>query len=198
MPDRTAELRAALEEPARLGILGADIDAAIGHARQFAPALRPARRLVDLGSGSGVPGLVLAVDDAALEVVLLDASERRTDLLRRTVGRLGLADRAEVVCRPAEVFGRDLSHRGAFDAVVARAFGPPAVVAECGAPLLRLGGQLLVSEPPDGGSGRWPEVGMTELGLRQDAGPLLHLASFTLVEACPERFPRRRLRPPLF
>jgi len=198
MPDRTAELRAALEEPARLGILGADIDAAIGHARQFAPALRPARRLVDLGSGSGVPGLVLAVDDAALEVVLLDASERRTDLLRRTVGRLGLADRAEVVCRPAEVFGRDLSHRGAFDAVVARAFGPPAMVAECGAPLLRLGGQLLVSEPPDGGSGRWPEVGMTELGLRQDAGPLLHLASFTLVEACPERFPRRRLRPPLF
>ena len=125
MPDRTAELRAALEEPARLGILGTDIDAAIGHARRFAPALRPARRIVDLGSGAGMPGLVLAVDDAALAVVLLDASERRTDLLRRTVGRLGLADRAEVVCRPAEVFGRDPAHRGAFDAVVARAFGPP-------------------------------------------------------------------------
>ncbi len=198
MPDRTAELRAALEEPARLGILGADIDAAIGHARHFAPALRPARRIVDLGSGSGMPGLVLAVDDAALAVVLLDASERRTDLLRRTVGRLGLADRAEVVCRPAEVFGRDPAQRGAFDAVVARAFGPPAMVAECGAPLLRLGGQLLVSEPPDGGSGRWPAEGLAELGLRQDAGSLLHLASFTLVEACPERFPRRRLRPPLF
>ena len=45
MPDRTDDLRAALEEPARLGILGADIDAAIGHARQFAPALRPARRI---------------------------------------------------------------------------------------------------------------------------------------------------------
>jgi 16S rRNA (guanine527-N7)-methyltransferase len=131
-------------------------------------------------------------------VVLLDASERRTDVLRRTVGRLGLADRAGVVCRPAEVFGRDPAHRGAFDAVVARAFGPPAMVAECGAPLLRLGGQLVVSEPPDGGWGRWPADGMAELGLRQDAGPPPHLASFTLVEACPERFPRRRLRPLLF
>jgi 16S rRNA (guanine527-N7)-methyltransferase len=198
MPDRTADLRAALEEPARRGILGSDIDGAIEHARQFARAMRPARRIVDLGSGSGMPGLVLAVDDAALQVVLLDASERRTDLLRRTVGRLGLADRAEVVCRPAEAFGRDHVHRGTFDAVVARAFGPPAMVAECGAPLLRLGGQLLVSEPPAGGSDRWPAKGLADLGLRQDASPLPHLASFTLVDACSERFPRRRLRPPLF
>jgi 16S rRNA (guanine527-N7)-methyltransferase len=198
MPDRTAELRAALEEPARLGILGDDIGAAIEHARQFSPALRPAQRIVDLGSGSGMPGLVLAVDDADLEVVLLDASERRTDVLRRTVGRLRLADRVEVVCRRAEAFGHDPARRAGFDAVVARAFGPPAMVAECGAPLLRPGGQLVVSEPPDRSSRRWPEEGVAELGLRQDAGALRHLASFTLVEACPARFPRRRLRPPLF
>ena len=103
-----------------------------------------------------------------------------------------------MVCRPAELFGRDPAHRGAFDAVVARAFGPPAMVAECAGPLLRLGGQLLVSEPPDDRSSRWSEEGLAGLGLRQDAEPLPHLASFTLVEPCPDRFPRRRLRPPLF
>ena len=165
MPDRTAELRAALEEPARLGILGADIDAAIGHARQFAPALRPARRIVDLGSGSGMPGLVLAVDDAGprrwccstpASAAPISCAAPSAGWVWPTGSRWSAGRRR---CSAAI-----LPHRGAFDAVVARAFGPPAMVAECGAPLLRLGGQLLVSEPPDGGSGRWPAEGLARAG----------------------------------
>jgi 16S rRNA (guanine527-N7)-methyltransferase len=195
-------LRAAFAEAARLGILGSDIGIAIEHARRFGRALRPTGALLDLGSGAGLPGLVLAVDDEQLHVVLLDASERRTDLLRRAVGRLGVADRVEVVCERAEVFGRRPAVRGTFPAVVARAFGPPATVAECAAPLLTTGGQLLVSEPPidptSEPASRWPAEELAQLGLVADDRQPPYLASFRQVERCPERYPRRRLRPPLF
>jgi len=81
--------------------------------------------------------------------------------------------------------------------VVARSFGSPSVTAECAAPLLAVGGQLLVSEPPSPSADRWPAAGLALVGLRLDE-TVSGLASCTQVEPCPERFPRRRLRPPLF
>jgi 16S rRNA (guanine527-N7)-methyltransferase len=80
--------------------------------------------------------------------------------------------------------------RGRFVAVVARSFGPPAVTAECGAPLLEVGGRLVVSEPPRT-EGRW--AGCAVLGV----GPAVRLPGpptlvvLTQVAACPDRFPRR-------
>jgi hypothetical protein len=145
-----------------------------------------------------VPGLVLALRLPAAAVVLLDASERRTDFLRRAVGRLGLGSRVSVLLARAEVAGRQEVWRGRFDAVVARSFGEPAVTAECAAPFLRTGGQLVVSEPPFSGPDRWPAAGLEPLGLRRDPPTETTTASFTQVRPCPARFPRRRLRPPLF
>ncbi len=54
--------------------------------------------------------------------------------------------------------------RGVADLVVARSFGPPSVVAECAAPMLRLGGWLVVSEPPTA-QDRWAGVSDAPLGL---------------------------------
>jgi len=170
----------------------------VEHAARFLAALRPAERLLDLGSGGGVPGLPLAVLLPEAQVVLLDASVRRTDFLERTVGRLDLAGRAAVVTGRAEIVGHSPAWRGTFDAVVARSFGTPPVTAECAAPFLRVGGQLVVSEPPGEDALRWPAAGLAQLGLRQDPPAANGVASFTQVEACPARFARRRLRPPLF
>jgi 16S rRNA (guanine527-N7)-methyltransferase len=210
MPDaeQASALRGVLEEAARLGFLGpGDVDAAIEHARGFAGVLRPAQgRVVDLGSGAGLPGLVLAVDLPELAVTLVDASERRTDALRRAVGRLGLSGRVEVVCERAEVLGRSPAWRSTSPVVVARSFGAPAVVAECAAPLLRVGGQLVVSEPPAEDPGRWPADGLALVGLVRDdppvpaaaAGGRGRYASFTLVSLCPDRYPRASQRRLLF
>jgi 16S rRNA (guanine527-N7)-methyltransferase len=170
----------------------------VEHAARFLAALRPAERLLDLGSGGGVPGLALAVLLPATQVVLLDASVRRTDFLERAVGRLDLGGRVAVVTGRAEVVGHGAGLRGTFDAVVARSFGTPAVTAECAAPFLRVGGQLVVSEPPGEEDDRWPGAGLDQLGLRRDPVPAAGVASFTQVEPCPARFARRRLRPPLF
>ena len=116
---------------------------------RFGDAVPPPGLALDLGSGGGVPGLALARWWPASRWVLLDARERRAVFLAGC-GRVSW--RSVTGCRSlhaaAEDAGRDDRHRGRFDLVVARSFGPPAVVAECGAPFLREGGRLVVSEPP--------------------------------------------------
>jgi len=122
--------------------------------------------VVDLGSGGGVPGLVLALTHPEAAFVLLDAGQRRCRFLREAVTALGLEGRVTVVEGRAESAGRraDLRERG--DAVVARSFGPPAVTAECAVGLLRVGGVLVVSEPPgeQAAADRWPAEGVEALG----------------------------------
>lgn len=192
---RDATLEGVLRDAARTGLLGpGELSGSVEHSRGFLTVLRPAGKVLDLGSGAGLPGLVVAVERPELDVVLLDASERRTDALRRSVGRLGLGGRVRVIWRRAEDLGRDPAWRGCCDAVVARSFGPPGLVAECAAPLLRAGGQLVVSEPPSHDPGRWPADGLAEFGLVRDAVATQAYASFTLVGSCPDRYPRRSPR----
>jgi 16S rRNA (guanine527-N7)-methyltransferase len=200
--DRVAEL---LEESRRRGFLGpGPIEDHLGHARAFAMvwgAAPPPERVVDLGAGGGLPGLVLAATCwPSTSWVLLDAQAKRTRFLEEAVQALNVEDRVQVVTERAELFGRRPDERGCYDGVVARSFAAPAVTAECAAPLLRPGGRLVVSEPPPGASERrrWPEAGLALLGcapadlvrLRVD-GSEVHLASIVLVRACPDRFPRR-------
>lgn len=199
----------------RLGFLGpGPVEDHLAHAAGFAEAVEVAvggvvattERLwaADLGSGGGVPGLALAWRTPGWRWTLLDASERRTAHLRWAVERLSLGDTVEVVRERAEVAGRDPGLRASLDLVVARSFGPPAVTAECSAPLLRVGGRVVVSEPPGGDGGRWPAGGLAVLGL--EGGPVVTGVAGTfqiLVQAtaCGDRFPRRTGMPekrPLF
>jgi 16S rRNA (guanine527-N7)-methyltransferase len=151
---------------------------------------------VDLGTGGGLPGLVLAVlGGPDRRWRLVDANRRRCAFLRGAVEDLGLAARVEVVEDRAEVVGRQPEHRGRADVVVVRSFGAPAVVAECAAPLLAVGGRLLVSEPPDGTIlNRWPAEALAELGMSAAVlheGGGAHLAAMTQLRPCPDRYPRR-------
>jgi 16S rRNA (guanine527-N7)-methyltransferase len=86
--------------------------------------------------------------------------------------------------------------------VVARSFGPPAVTAECAAPLLVVGGLAVVSEPPDSTGERWESLARTDLGLvlrSVASGPEATFAVLEKVEPTPERFPRKAARQrPLF
>lgn len=145
------------------------MEAHVDHAAAFeAAAGAPPATLLDLGSGGGVPGLVLACRWPATDVVLLDAGERRTAFLTEAVDALGLGERVVVRRARAEDAGRDPALRARFDVVTARSFGPPSVTAECGAPFLHAGGVLLVAEPPDAADERWPAAGLHALRLRSD------------------------------
>ncbi len=204
---RVRTLDEVLDLQRRRDVVGAEANAALrAHSAGYAAVLGATPTwVVDLGSGGGVPGLVLAVEswpDAHL--ALLDASQRRCTYLELCVADLDLGDRVEVLWARAEDAGRDPALRGTADAVVARSFGAAAVTAECAAPLLQVGGALVVSEPPGSEGDRWDVEGLAGLGLVPEATERVEGATFTRlrqVEACPERFPRRAgipARRPLF
>ncbi len=162
-------------------------------------------RVVDLGSGGGLPGLVLAARVwPAARWTLLDASQRRCTALELCVAELGIGDRVEVRWDRAEDAGRDPDLRGRADLVVARRFAGVAVTAECAAPLLRPGGGLVVSEPPASRDDRWPPEGLAILGLARRASTTVGRSSYTRLDQltlCPDLFPRRAgvpARRPLF
>lgn len=145
---------------------------------------------IDLGTGGGVPGLVLAVALPWVRWVLVDSMQRRSTILDEAVVQLGMSDRVTVRCCRAEDLGRDSEVRHRADLVVARSFGPPAVTAECAGPLLRSGGGLLVSEPPDSGGQRWPAGPLQELGI-EPVGVESGIMVLAKVAETPDRYPRR-------
>jgi len=157
-----------LEEARRRGFLGpGPVQDHIDHAAGMAAAIGPPPGpFLDLGTGSGIPGLVLALAWPESTGVLLDGKVRRTGVLARALTDLGLADRIQVLTARAEAAAHDPAHRAHYALVVARGFGPPAATAECASALLHVGGRLAVSEPPDSDpTTRWPEAGIAELGL---------------------------------
>lgn len=101
-------------------------------------ALLPARgALVDLGSGGGLPGVVLAAMRPEARVVLLEPMERRADWLHFVVGELGLGNAEVVRGRAEEVVGRVRA-----DAVTARAVSSLDNLFRWASPLVRAGGGL--------------------------------------------------------
>lgn len=205
------QLRSTLERSRDLGFLGpGDVGVQIAHARAFVDAwdqfsATPPASLLDLGSGGGVPGLVLAASWRSSRVVLLDAGVRRCAFLREAVAELGLEDRVTVEEGRAEVLARSAPLESSVDLVVSRSFGPPAAVAECAVRYLRAQGVLLVAEPPDEAAtiARWPEAGLATLGL----GPAIltraprRIVRISRIGDLPDRFPRREGTPtktPLF
>jgi 16S rRNA (guanine527-N7)-methyltransferase len=189
-------LLAVLEEAKGQGFLGpGPVRDHVDHAAAFVAAVAEApARWLDLGSGGGLPGLVLAEAWPGSEFVLLDAQLRRVRFLRSALETLGCSRQGVVEHARAEDAARDDRLRGSFDAVTARSFGRPAVTAECGAPFLRTGGVLLVADPPDSPARRWPADGLQQVGLVDDGqssaggGTVRRLLATV---PCPARYPRR-------
>lgn len=111
------------------------IDAALpGRSDPATPA-----SLIDVGTGGGVPGLVIALARPDIRVTLLDATAKKLAFLERIAGDL---DAANVTCvhGRAEELGHDLAYREAFDLVTARAVAALPVLLELCLPFLRPGG----------------------------------------------------------
>lgn len=205
MPDPavSAAVVAVLEEAQSQGLIGfGPLLPHVPHSLGFASAVEEVRgrplgtadRLADLGSGSGLPGLVLAEATPGLHLSLVEGSSRRAAFLRRAIDRLGLGDRVSVVADRAEVAGHEPGLRGAHSVVVARLFGPPGPTAECAAGLLEPGGLLVVSEPPEHVESRWSRSGLAELGMEPVSmveGTSGRFVVLRQVLPCPSRYPRR-------
>lgn len=105
------------------------------------------QRWLDIGTGGGLPGIVLAIMHPEADVTLVDSTKRKVQEVARFVEELGLQN-VETVWGRAEQLARQPAHRCAFDGVICRAVGRLAVVAELGRGFIDAGGRIVVVKGP--------------------------------------------------
>jgi len=99
--------------------------------------------LVDIGSGAGFPGLILAIACPLTRVTLVESDHKKCNFLKKVKQELAL-DNVNVICQRAEVLGQDNSTREKFTVCSSRAVASMNILLEYGLPLLKLGGRLLL------------------------------------------------------
>ena len=160
-------------------------------------AVRSTRRIADIGSGAGWPGLALAAARPAAHVSLVESAGRHTRYLERAVAVGGLTN-VEVVHARVEEWKAGV---GVHDLVTARAVAPLPVLCEYAAPLLGHGGALVAwkgAVPPAeaaAGAAAAEILGLEPVEVRAvtpyPAAERRTLHVFRKVAPTPERFPRR-------
>jgi 16S rRNA (guanine527-N7)-methyltransferase len=114
-------------------------------------ASSPRSRVVDLGTGAGLPSLPLKFTLPELRLLLVESVRKKVAFCQEVVRATGCAD-VEVVWGRGETVGAGPGHRRAFDWAVSRALGPAAEVARLALPFLAPGGRILLYKgDPDAG-----------------------------------------------
>jgi 16S rRNA (guanine527-N7)-methyltransferase len=165
------------------------------------PLLR-ARRLADVGSGGGLPGIPIKIMRPELAMTLVESTGKKARFLQHAVDGLSL-EGVEVANTRVEELGRTREHRGAYDVVTCRAVAGLSVVAEYCVPLLETGGCALAMkgrlEPEELAEG---DRAVAALGAKVAATmrvPTLpevgekerHLVILEKIRETPARYPRR-------
>jgi 16S rRNA (guanine527-N7)-methyltransferase len=104
-------------------------------------------RVIDIGSGGGLPAIPLALARPDIQFTLLEANARKSAFLEHVAGTLGLRNVA-VLSGRAEEFGRRPALREQFDRAISRAAARPAVLLELALPFVTPGGDLIAQVTP--------------------------------------------------
>lgn len=165
-------------------------------------------KIIDVGSGGGLPGVVWAVCRPDLEIVLLDSINKKCEAVREIVETLGIKN-INVICSRSEEFAK--ANREKFDLAGARALASAGVTAELLSPLVKVGGKILtfkgekvheeISEvegrPPVEGrlpvENQWHRLGLKKpsLNFYGDEDSSKCLLIWEKISPCPKEFPRR-------
>ena len=121
----------------------ADLEKHVEDCLEFAKYWDASGRLVaDIGSGGGLPGIVLAIVFPEGMFNLIESDGKKSSFLMMAAEELGLRN-VQVVTRRVEMVARDEEYRGRHDFATVRAVASLSVVVEYGLPLLRVGGLLV-------------------------------------------------------
>ena len=133
------------------------------------------RRLIDVGTGAGFPGLALAIVFPRLRVTLLDATAKKLRFINQAGQTLGLENIRTLHIR-AEDAGRHPKHRGAYDLVTARAVAKMPTLMEYTLPLAKIGGQVIAMQ----GSRAYEETSRAAKALARLGGELFAIEEIRL------------------
>ncbi len=156
------------------------------------------RSLIDVGSGTGVPGIPLKIIEPSIQLTLVEAKHRKAEFLSALLPELGMGD-VTVVSKRAEAVARDPQHRERYDMAVAKALAPLRTLVELTLPFVRMGGLVIAPKGRDGET----EAKEASVALEMLKGSLRAVEPLPGVEPpqtvilvdkdlpTPDRFPRR-------
>lgn len=111
------------------------------------PGLADLPNVVDVGSGGGMPGLILAATMPHHRFTLIEATGKKARFIERAASSLGLSN-VRVIADRAETVGGQPAHRQHYDAAICRAVGPMRELLEYTLPLVKVGGVVLAMKGP--------------------------------------------------
>ena len=159
------------ERAQKLGLIGRSTtpEKEIGHADGLGRCLGDAGGsfCLDLGTGAGLPGLVLASRWLGTSWTLLDRRTRCGHFLNWATVVLGIEDRVEVLVQEARLAVRSLPQ--SVDLLVARAFGSPMKTAKAAVGFMKSDARLIITEPAHPDFERWPLARLRTIGLSLSA-----------------------------
>jgi 16S rRNA (guanine527-N7)-methyltransferase len=119
----------------------------------FSPMLvmknTPIKKIIDIGTGAGFPGIPLKILLPDTEVVLVDSVNKKTDFCQHIISRLNLRG-ITVIHDRVEHLAREMDFREQFDWAVARAVAQLATLSEYMLPFVKIGGKMLAMKGDQG------------------------------------------------
>lgn len=106
------------------------------------------RKILDVGTGAGFPGLVLKCALPQTELTLLDSLNKRITFLKDASAAMGITDGISFIHGRAEDLGADRLHREQYDTVVSRAVANMRTLSEWCLPFVKIGGYFLALKGP--------------------------------------------------
>lgn len=156
-------------------------------------------KLIDLGTGGGLPGIPIKIIRPDLKVTLLDSNRKKALFLKEVINKLNLQD-ISVINDRAESIGQDLMHRESYDYIFCRAVARLTVLAELSLPLLKIGGKAVLYKGPRGEE----ELHEAKNALITCGGALENIKEYTLkagekrklyvikkIKLTPDQYPRK-------
>ncbi|MFW6268533.1 MAG: 16S rRNA (guanine(527)-N(7))-methyltransferase RsmG [Bacillota bacterium] len=156
---------------------------------------------IDVGSGAGLPGLILKIYRPKLKSVLIDSTLKKVRFMIKTADKLSLNDNLEILHERAEKLAHQNGYREKYDLATARAVAPLKILIEYTIPFVKKNGLVILYKGPDWKNEKKESLNAlkklrTEVNFVSDVNiPGLQGERYLVVlkknESTPENFPRR-------